>query len=81
MESSPQVTAGAVGGVWRVSVGGCWNLDIPWPATADAALAGLADQRVTGLTLTTSGLDSWDSSLLVFLVQLVRRARARKLKV
>ncbi|MDE7370645.1 MAG: ABC transporter permease [Desulfovibrio sp.] len=81
MESSPQVTAGAVGGVWRVSVGGCWNLDTPWPATADTALAGLADQRVTGLILTTSGLDSWDSSLLVFLVQLVRRARARKLKV
>ncbi len=81
MESSPQVTAGAVGGVWRVSVGGCWNLDTPWPPTADAALAGLADQRLTGLTLTASGLDSWDSSLLVFLVQLVRRARARKLKV
>lgn len=81
METSPQVTAGAVGGVWRVSVGGCWNLDTPWPETADAALGGLADQRLTGLTLTASGLDSWDSSLLVFLVQLVRRARARKLKV
>lgn len=81
MESSPQVTAGAVGGVWRVSVGGCWNLDTPWPQTADAALAGLADQRLTGLTLTASGLDAWDSSLLVFLVQLVKRARARKLTV
>ena len=81
MESSPQVTASAVGGVWRVSVGGCWKIENPWPETADAALAGLSDQRVKGLTLTASGLDSWDSSLLVFLVQLVRRARARKLKV
>ncbi|MBD5647712.1 MAG: ABC transporter permease [Desulfovibrio sp.] len=81
MESSPQVTADAVGGVWRVSVGGRWSLELPWPASADAALAGLADQRIQGLTLSASGLDSWDSSLLVFLVQLVRRARERKLKV
>ncbi|MBD5382357.1 MAG: hypothetical protein HDR73_10980, partial [Clavibacter sp.] len=49
MESSPQVTAGAVGGVWRVSVGGRWNLELPWPDSADAALAGLADPRIQGL--------------------------------
>ncbi len=81
MESCPQVTAAAVGGVWRVSVGGCWNLELPWPETADAALAGLADRSLRGLHLEAAGLDSWDSSLLVFLVQLVRRARSRELPV
>lgn len=79
MESSPQVTAAAVGDVWRVCVGGCWNLERPWPKTAEAALAGLADQRLRKLQLETRNLDSWDSSLLVFLVQLVKRARTRKL--
>lgn len=81
MESSPQVTASAAGGVWRVSVGGSWNLESSWPEAADAALAGLSDQRVRELQISAAGLDSWDSSLLVFLVQLVKRARARKLEV
>ena len=81
MESSPQVSAAAIGGVWRVSVGGNWNLELPWPETADGALDGLSDQRLHGLQLEARALDSWDSSLLVFLVQLVKRANARKLNV
>lgn len=70
-----------MGDIWRVSVGGNWNLELPWPETADAALDGLSDQRLHGLQLEACDLNTWDSSLLVFLVQLVKRARARKLAV
>lgn len=81
MDTSPQVTASSADGVWRVSVGGRWSLDAPWPHAADAALAGVAGPEVRALRLEAAGLRAWDSSLLVFLVQLVRRARARKLEV
>lgn len=80
MESSPQVTASAVNGVWNVSVGGQWNIETPWPENAETALRGLAASGLKGLRLEAANLGDWDSSLLVFLVQLVREAKERKLK-
>lgn len=65
----------------HVSVGGSWSMETPWPAEADDALAGLADQRIHGLTLTDDGLRTWDTSLLVFLTHLVTAARTRDLPV
>ena len=56
-------------------------MEEPWPEEADAALAGIADQRVRELRLEANGLGRWDTSLLVFLVQMVKAARARKLDV
>ena len=81
MEISPQVTASARGPLWLVNVGGRWNMEEPWPEEADAALTGLADQRVRELRLEATDLGQWDTSLLVFLVQLVKAARARELSV
>ncbi|MDY3810038.1 ABC transporter permease [Desulfovibrio sp. PG-178-WT-4] len=81
METSPQVTASARGPLWLVNVGGRWNMEEPWPEEADAALTGLADQRVRELRLEATDLGQWDTSLLVFLVQLVKAARARELSV
>lgn len=81
METSPQVTASAQGPLWLVSVGGRWNMEEPWPEETDAALAGIADQRVRELRLEAKDLGRWDTSLLVFLVQMVKAARARKLDV
>lgn len=74
------MTASAVNGVWIVSVGGQWNIETPWPENADAAMRGLAAQGVKSLRLEAKDLGVWDSSLLVFLVQLVRDARARRLE-
>ena len=74
MESSPQVTASAVNGVWNVSVGGQWNIETPWPENAETALRGLAASGLKGLRLEAANLGDWDSSLLVLLVQLVREA-------
>ena len=56
-------------------------MEEPWPEEADAALTGIADQRVRELRLEANGLGRWDTSLLVFLVQMVKAARARKLDV
>lgn len=56
-------------------------MEEPWPRGADAALAGLADQRVRELRLEAAALGQWDTSLLVFLVQLVKTARAREIPV
>ncbi|MGE9984836.1 MlaE family ABC transporter permease [Desulfovibrio sp. SGI.169] len=81
METSPQVTASARGPLWLVRVGGQWRMEEPWPRGADAALAGLADQRVRELRLEAAALGQWDTSLLVFLVQLVKTARAREIPV
>lgn len=74
------MTASAVNGVWNVSVGGQWNIETPWPENAETALRGLAASGLKGLRLEATNLGDWDSSLLVFLVQLVREAKERKLK-
>lgn len=81
METSPQVTASIQGPLLRVSVGGGWNIDTAWPPEAEAALNSLADQSIHELCLESDGLETWDSSLLVFLVQLTKAAEDRKLRI
>ena len=81
METSPQVTVSVQGPLLRVSVGGRWNLDEPWPLEAMAALSQVADQRIREVRLESADLGQWDSTLLVFLVQMVKAARARELPV
>ena len=81
MNPSPQVSASAAGGAFTVSVGGEWSIETPWPQAAESALGRLADSGVGALILKSDNLGKWDSSLLVFLVQLVDRARKLKMKV
>ncbi|MBD5553267.1 MAG: ABC transporter permease [Desulfovibrio sp.] len=81
MDKSASVQAAAANGVLVVSIGGQWNLEAPWPAAAEQALADVAATGVKSLRLTAPDLGKWDSSLLVFLVQLVQKARARQLPV
>lgn len=81
MKPSPQVTASAVEGTWQVCVGGQWSLEEDWPDSAASALDGVEAQNINSLRLTARDLGSWDSSLLVFLVQLAQKARDRKLAV
>ncbi|OXS29846.1 MAG: hypothetical protein BCS36_08645 [Desulfovibrio sp. MES5] len=81
METSPQVTASIQGPLLRVSVGGCWNIDTAWPPEARTALESLADQSIQELCLEADNLETWDSSLLVFLVQLTKTAEDRKLRI
>lgn len=81
MSSGPQVTASFSGGTYLVSVGGQWNLETPWPGSAESALVELAQTSASALELKADNLGKWDSSLLVFLVQLVQKAKSRKLEV
>lgn len=56
-------------------------METPWPEEADDALADIADQRVREVRLGVADLGPWDTSLLVFLVQIVTAARSRKVPV
>ena len=78
METSPQVTASIQGQLLRVSVGGRWNINTAWPPEAKAALENLANQNIREVRLESDNLGPWDSSLLVFLVQLIQTANERK---
>ncbi|WP_291441164.1 ABC transporter permease [Desulfovibrio sp.] len=78
METSPQVTASVQGPLLRVSVGGSWNIDTDWPPEARTALESLTNQNIREVRLESDNLGAWDSSLLVFLVQLVQTANERK---
>ena len=78
METSPQVTATIQGQLLRVSVGGRWNINTAWPPEAKAALENLASQNIREVRLESDNLGPWDSSLLVFLVQLIQTANERK---
>ena len=81
METSAQVTAALQGPLLCVRVGGRWDMEAPWPPDAQNALRQAADPRVAQLEVTSEALGPWDSSLLVFLVQLLKTAHARKLMV
>lgn len=81
MNESPQVSAKAADGAFTVCVGGEWNIETPWPQTAEKALGRLADSEIHALILKSDNLGKWDSSLLVFLVQLVQKAKSLKMKV
>lgn len=64
-----------------VTVGGQWNLETPWPNAAQNAFEGLESKNIKSLRLAASSLGSWDSSLLVFLTQLVKKAKERNIPI
>ncbi|MBQ3059590.1 MAG: ABC transporter permease [Desulfovibrio sp.] len=51
-------------------------MDEPWPHSADAALNGLEGNGIQRLRLTAGDLGAWDTGLLAFLVEAVKRARS-----
>ena len=79
METSPQVTASIQGSLLRVSVGGSWNMDTAWPPEAATSIEALKNQSIKQLCLVSDKLEAWDSSLLVFLVQMTKAANDRQI--
>lgn len=77
METGPQVKASTSSGVYSVSVGGSWSLGTPWPQNAEDVLSGMESPGLRELALGAENLGEWDSSLLVFLVQLAQKAKLR----
>lgn len=78
MQASPQVRNSLNGNELQIEIGGTWSIDGSWPTfTLPSDLAGSHDQ-VKVILIRASGLQHWDSSLLVYLVQVVRYARANR---
>lgn len=81
MKTSPQVTAVIEKNIWLVSIGGSWSIDEDWPAGAYKILDDLNTSSAKNLRITSSNLSHWDSSLLLFIVQLVQKAKKIKLTI
>lgn len=64
-----------------MSVGGEWSIDQEWPDDAGRVLEQIDSGGVKSLRLSAKDLGKWDSSLLVFLVQLVKKARNRRISI
>lgn len=71
------MTTSISGAVWHIDVGGSWSIDMPWPSMREAIPAG----NVSSVRIGANNLERWDSSLLVFLVQIVKYARERDLEL
>ena len=81
METSPQVNIRRAGEELSVRVGGAWKMGATLPPQAGEALSAVREGSARTLILACDGLTDWDSSLLVFLVQLVRTAQETHLTV
>lgn len=81
MTPLPQVSASDNNGTWQVTVSGQWDLETPWPANASQVLSGADDPGVKAVRISAADLGEWDSSLLLFVVELAQRARSRKLRL
>ncbi|MBQ9536978.1 MAG: ABC transporter permease [Desulfovibrionaceae bacterium] len=75
------VTCTHIGQELTVTLGGSWHLGAPKPPSYEEALNTLATGELSKLTLQAPQLETWDSSLLVFLVQLVRIAKTRHIPI
>lgn len=81
MQEEAKITLVHKDGALGLSLGGRWRMGGKLPAQAAEAKKLLANPRVQSLHITVEALDSWDTSLLVFLVDIVRQARGRRLPV
>ena len=79
METGPQVTVYLQALQLRIIVGGCWKRQVTWPVEAREALRVVAEEQWQELHLESRELGQWDSSLLVFLVQMASFAQKRGL--
>ena len=81
METSPQVILDRAGERLQVTVSGSWAINTPWPPQCADALQQLQGPGIRQLHLAAASLDAWDSSLLVFLVQLHKAASAARIEI
>ncbi|MBO4334937.1 MAG: ABC transporter permease [Desulfovibrio sp.] len=79
MTSAMQIHLHSEHGCLNIIVGGTWRLARDRPDEIRQALELVNAPSTTGVLLKEDGLATWDSSLLVFLVQIVRSARERKI--
>lgn len=62
-------------------IGGTWHISAKKPPEVQAAINACNDPTVKKITLKAENIGEWDSSLLVFLVRIVKSAKARQVTV
>lgn len=81
MQGAAQVSSNIERDSLSVIVGGSWSIEKAWPLSCDDALKKIDSDKIHNLTISACGLGAWDSSLLVFLVQIISAANERKIKI
>ncbi|MBQ7618111.1 MAG: ABC transporter permease [Desulfovibrio sp.] len=80
MDTSPHIKLNLTAtGELNITVGGVWHLGGERSPSLKEAHRLALDENTKSLKLSQAGLGAWDSSLLVFLVDIVRTAKERKL--
>lgn len=74
--SKADLSVSSAGGGVLVTLAGTWTMGVSVPASADARRLLSASPRPAGLRFDASGLDAWDSRLLIFCRSLLALARA-----
>lgn len=80
MEAKPQVSSNIDQDSLNVIIGGQWSIEKAWPDAASTVMEELYQKNIYNLNISSRDLGKWDSSLLVFLVQLIKRAKERHIK-
>jgi phospholipid/cholesterol/gamma-HCH transport system permease protein len=79
MEARPLVSYLRDEDTLRICLGGVWRMGAGIQADLDRLPPALADRRISKLVYETRELGPWDTSLLTFVVQVERMAKARAL--
>ncbi|MEG2171713.1 MAG: ABC transporter permease [Desulfovibrionaceae bacterium] len=77
---TPQARALQNAHAYTLIVSGTWNMNNSI-ANADALMAGIDNPQTRSLCLQAENLESWDTSVLVFLVRAVQAAKTRNIPV
>ncbi|MDE5831961.1 MAG: hypothetical protein K2H64_03085, partial [Desulfovibrio sp.] len=82
MEDSPEASVRNANGNIYINVSGSWSIEEPLPALTDKVIEKLESAPVsTRVYIGAENLGSWDSALLVFLYEIGRVAKRRKIEV
>jgi phospholipid/cholesterol/gamma-HCH transport system permease protein len=68
-------------GVLTLTVSGCWKLQDAVPSAEDVVQFIAAHKDIRGILLKAGSLETWDSSLLTSLLEILRAAKRRKIPV
>lgn len=80
MQDMAQVSSRLSDGIFSVIVGGAWCIEQTLPSSTASILNELERKNPQVLHISSQNLGAWDSSLLVFLMQLVKSAKEKKIK-
>ena len=81
MNSSPQVNTQITTTTINITISGSWSIHKNYPISCKEILTKISNNRFTHINITTSNLNNWDSSLLVFITEIEKIARNKNIKI